>query len=146
MTAHLSTWQKELASAFNNPEDLLQYLNINSHPFSALARLDFPMRVPLSYAACMEKGRLDDPLLKQVLPITEELNNPVEFVVDPVGDLSALTEHCIIHKYQGRVLLITTGGCAINCRFCFRRNFPYADVQLNRQNEMTALDYIKNNA
>ncbi|OQK17884.1 EF-P beta-lysylation protein EpmB [Methyloprofundus sedimenti] len=145
MTAHISTWQQELASAFSKPEDLLLYLDIDSQAFSHLSRHDFAMRVPLSYANCMQKGKLDDPLLMQVLPIADELSNPAEFQNDPVGDLSALTENCIIHKYQGRVLFITTGGCAINCRFCFRRNFPYAEVQLNKHKEATALGYIQDN-
>lgn len=143
MTEPPSSWQQELASAFCKPEDLLNYLEIDSSLYSNYARNDFSMRVPASYAACMEKGILNDPLLKQVLPISDELTNPDEFQDDPVGDLSALVHDCIIHKYQGRVLLITTGGCAINCRFCFRRNFPYADVQLNKQKEMIALDYIE---
>lgn len=142
MTGHPSNWQQELASAFCKPEDLLNYLEINPSLYSNLARHDFSMRVPAGYAACMETGNINDPLLKQVLPIADELTNPDEFQDDPVGDLSALVHDCIIHKYQGRVLLITTGGCAINCRFCFRRNFPYADVQLNKQKEMIALDYI----
>ena len=146
MTDPLLTWQKELATAFSKPEELLKYLHLDSQTFSALARHDFAMRVPLSYAACMQKGKLDDPLLRQVLPVKNELINPDEFQDDPVGDLSALTENCIIHKYQGRVLLITTGGCAINCRFCFRRNFPYSDVQLNTRKEATALAYIQGNS
>ena len=145
MTSNQATWQKELATAFSKPEDLLQYLNLDSTAFSNLARDDFAMRVPLSYADCMQKGQLDDPLLMQVLPISDELINPGDFQDDPVGDLSALTENCIIHKYHGRVLLITTGGCAINCRFCFRRNFAYSDVQLNTQKEATALAYIQAN-
>lgn len=143
MTTHLSSWQKDLAAGFSNPEALLQYLKLGSRAFSTPARDDFSMRVPLSYAACMQKGEPNDPLLMQVLPVVDELNNPSEFQDDPVGDLVALTENCIIHKYQGRVLLIITGGCAINCRFCFRRNFPYAEVQLNTQKEVTSLDYIQ---
>lgn len=142
MTGHTPNWQQELASAFCKPEDLLNYLEINPSLYSNLARHDFSMRVPAGYAACMETGNINDPLLKQVLPIADELTNPDEFQDDPVGDLSALVHDCIIHKYHGRVLLITAGGCAINCRFCFRRNFPYADVQLNKQKETIALDYI----
>lgn len=145
MTEHLSSWQKDLASGFSNPRALLQYLKLDSWAFSTLARNDFSMRVPLSYATCMQKGEPNDPLLMQVLPVADELNNPAQFQDDPVGDLAALTENCIIHKYQGRVLLIITGSCAINCRFCFRRNFPYAQVQLNTQKKMTALDYIQGN-
>ncbi|MBE0468345.1 MAG: EF-P beta-lysylation protein EpmB [Methyloprofundus sp.] len=144
MTPHTSTWQTELAAAFTKPSHLLRYLNINSHTASTLAEQDFAMRVPLSYAACMEKGNLNDPLLKQVLPHANELIQYTNYSHDAVGDLSALTEDCIIHKYQGRVLFITTGGCAINCRFCFRRNFPYSEVQLNKQKEVRVLQYLHN--
>ncbi|MCF7972101.1 MAG: EF-P beta-lysylation protein EpmB [Methylococcaceae bacterium] len=143
MTPHTSSWQSELASAFTKPNDLLHYLNINIHSASALVEPDFPMRVPLSYAACMEKGNLNDPLLKQVLPIANELIQHTNYINDPVGDLSALAKNCIIHKYQGRVLFITTGACAINCRFCFRRNFPYSEALLNKQKETKALQYLQ---
>jgi EF-P beta-lysylation protein EpmB len=143
MSPHTPTWQTELAAAFTKLSELLHYLNINTHSVSTLAEQDFAMRVPLSYAACMEKGNLNDPLLKQVLPHANELIQQADYSSDPVGDLSALTEGCIIHKYQGRVLFITTGGCAINCRFCFRRNFPYSEVQLNKQKEAKALQYLQ---
>lgn len=143
MTGYTRGWQQELATAFCKPEDLLDYLEIDTSLYSNYARNSFSMRVPAGYAACMEKGKPDDPLLKQVLPIGDKSISPDEFQDDPVGDLSALVHDCIIHKYQGRVLLITTGGCAINCRFCFRRNFPYADVQLNKPKEIVALDYIE---
>jgi EF-P beta-lysylation protein EpmB len=75
----------------------------------------------------MEKGNLDDPLLRQVLPIAEELETTEGFSTDPVGDLAASIQPGLLHKYHGRALLITTGACAINCRFCFRRHFPYAE-------------------
>jgi EF-P beta-lysylation protein EpmB len=146
MTAPFSNWQQDLANAFTNPTDLLQYLGIHDAEFSLQAKQDFSMRVPRSYADCMHKGDLNDPLLKQVLPIDNELHSPADYQNDPVGDLSALTENCIIHKYYGRVLFIVTGGCAINCRFCFRRNFPYSEVQLNKQNTQTALEYLQNDA
>lgn len=145
MSSHLPNWQSELATSFSKPADLLNYLNIDASLFSKLALEDFAMRVPLSYASCMEKGNPNDPLLKQVLPIADELSSPNGFHLDPVGDLSALTENCIIHKYHGRVLFISTGGCAINCRFCFRRHFPYAEVQLNKQKETVALRYLEAN-
>lgn len=145
MSLHIPNWQSELATAFSKPADLLKYLNIDTSLFSELASKGFTMRVPLSYAACMQKGNPNDPLLKQVLPITDELSSPDGFQNDPVGDLAALAENCIIHKYHGRVLFISTGGCAINCRFCFRRNFPYAEVQLNKPKEAIALSYLEDN-
>jgi L-lysine 2,3-aminomutase len=104
------------------------------------------LRVPLSFAANMEKGNPHDPLLRQVLPITDELVSYEGFTNDPVGDCAAATQTGVLHKYQGRVLLINTGSCAINCRYCFRRHFPYADLQLSKQTEQAALQHIQNDA
>ncbi len=139
------TWQQELAAAFTHASELLHYLHIPAHHYSAAATEQFSLRVPLGYAACIEKNNLHDPLLKQILPSAQELEAHPHFLDDPVGDLNALKHDCIIHKYHGRVLLIATGGCAINCRFCFRRNFPYSDIQLTPQKEATILNYLHEN-
>ncbi len=145
---HLPTkWQTELGNAFTNFGDLLKFLNLSPEflPCSELAALSFTMRVPVGYAECMEKGNPNDPLLRQVLPVSDELNSYPGFINDPVGDLDAAKPGGIIHKYHGRILLITTGGCAIHCRYCFRRNFPYADLQLNKARVQEALQYIHDN-
>jgi EF-P beta-lysylation protein EpmB len=92
----------------------------------------------------MEKGNPDDPLLKQVLPVTEEIQVLPGFSADPVGDLAAQTAVGVIHKYHGRALFIMTGSCAINCRYCFRRNFPYSEFQLSKQKQQQAIDYLHN--
>ena len=81
----------------------------------------------------MEKGNPNDPLLRQVLPLAEELLDTPGFDRDPTGDLEAASEHGLLRKYQGRALLITTGACAIHCRYCFRRNFPYSHHQARRK-------------
>ncbi len=137
-------WQQQLAEAFNNIEDLCRYLHLspNDLPVSVAAAENFPLRVPLSFAACMEKGNPHDPLLRQVLPVNDELSTYPGFSDDPVGDLASATQTGVLHKYHGRVLLINTGSCAINCRYCFRRNFPYAEVQLGKQQEIAALQAI----
>lgn len=138
-------WQQQLSDAFNNIDDLCHYLHLSPAdlPVSAAAAKNFPLRVPLSFAACMEKGNPHDPLLRQVLPVNEELNAYPGFSLDPVGDLESATQTGILHKYHGRVLLINTGSCAINCRYCFRRNFPYADLQLSKQKEDAAVQAIQ---
>ncbi|SJM95236.1 putative lysine aminomutase [Crenothrix polyspora] len=138
-------WQQQLAEAFSTIEDLCDFLNLSPEdlPASVIASKAFPLRVPLSFAACMEKGNPYDPLLRQVLPIEDELFAYPGFCDDPVGDLPATAQAGVIHKYYGRVLLINTGSCAINCRYCFRRNFPYADLQLSKQKQAAAIDYIK---
>lgn len=139
-------WQQQLAEAFNNIEDLCRYLNLSPDdlPISAAAAENFSLRVPLSFAACIEKGNAQDPLLRQVLPVSEELFAYPGYSNDPVGDLAAATRIGVLHKYHGRVLLIDTGSCAINCRYCFRRNFPYADLQLSKQQEDAAIKSIQN--
>jgi len=148
-TAHFhQNWQQQLAQAFTTIDDLCRYLDLNSSDLavSAIAAQQFALRVPLSFAACMEKGNPNDPLLRQVLPIQDELAFYAGYSNDPVGDLPAATQTGILHKYQGRVLLINTGSCAINCRYCFRRNFPYADLQLSKQQEHAVILSIQNDS
>ncbi|MGZ5576258.1 MAG: EF-P beta-lysylation protein EpmB [Methylobacter sp.] len=139
-------WQQQLVEAFNNIGDLCHYLNLspNDLPISTAAAENFPLRVPLSFAACIEKGNAHDPLLRQVLPMNEELLDYPGYSNDPVGDLTAATQVGVLHKYHGRVLFINTGSCAINCRYCFRRNFPYTDLQLSKQQENAAIKSIQN--
>jgi L-lysine 2,3-aminomutase len=147
-TLHFAlNWQQQLSEAFTNIEDLCEYLELSSGdlPISIAASKQFAMRVPLSFAASMEKGNPNDPLLRQVLPIEDELVDYPGFNLDPVGDIKAAVQPGLLHKYQGRVLLINTGSCAINCRYCFRRNFPYNELQLSKQQESGAIEYIKSN-
>lgn len=141
-------WQLQLAEAFTAIEDLCRYLQLSPAdlPVSATAAKGFPLRVPLSFAACMEKGNPHDPLLRQVLPVKDEMSVYQGFSNDPVGDIPAAARSGVLHKYHGRVLLINTGSCAINCRYCFRRNFPYADLQLSKQKETAAIQYIEDDA
>jgi EF-P beta-lysylation protein EpmB len=90
----------------------------------------------------METGNPHDPLLRQVLPLQAELLDYPGYSHDPVGDLPAVATAGVIHKYHGRVLFIVTGGCAIHCRYCFRRNFPYQELQLSTQKTQQAIDFI----
>ena len=85
----------------------------------------FPLRVPQSYINKMRHGDPEDPLLRQVFPLIDEAVNNQNFVTDPVGDQLAITSPGLLQKYNGRALLLTTGACAIHCRYCFRRHFPY---------------------
>lgn len=138
-------WQQQLAEAISSLDELCGYLelSIEELPISVAAAKDFPLRVPLSFADCIEKGNPNDPLLRQVLPVRDELAVYPGFGDDPVGDLEAATQAGVLHKYHGRMLMINTGSCAINCRYCFRRNFPYADFQLSKQRELVAIQSIR---
>ena len=136
-------WQTLFANAIREPVELLQYLNL---PRSLLngaiaARATFALRVPLGYCQRIEKGNPNDPLLRQILPLEAELTKDQHFMLDPVGDLNAMEVPGLLHKYHGRVLIITTAACAVHCRYCFRRHFPYQENRAE-QNWQAAIDYI----
>ena len=122
-------WQQVLANSVSDPAELLAQLGLSER----LTAIDgdiirqFPLRVTQSYIDKMRHGDPYDPLLRQVFPIIDEGYSKKDFVEDPVGDHLALTSPGILQKYQGRALLLTTGACAIHCRYCFRRHFPYGD-------------------
>jgi EF-P beta-lysylation protein EpmB len=139
-----SLWQQELAEAFTDIEALCGYLDLSAADLSisSAAAKKFPLRVPRGFAARMEKGNPDDPLLRQILPISNELLAFPGFNADPVGDLQAVSAPGVLHKYRNRALFIATGACAVNCRYCFRRNFPYAELQLSKSKEDSAVAYI----
>lgn len=139
-----SAWQIELAQSFTDPINLLSYLGLTPKDvdFSPEAGRIFPFRVTHAYTQRIRKGDPDDPLLRQVLPQTAELRETTGYAIDPVGDLLSAVQPGLLHKYVGRVLLISTGACAIHCRYCFRREFPYTDWQLSRIGEPAMLNAI----
>ncbi|MFK5913494.1 MAG: EF-P beta-lysylation protein EpmB [Woeseiaceae bacterium] len=138
-------WQLALAQAFREPAELLDYLNLPQSLYAKKANNDFALRAPRGFCARIEKGNPDDPLLKQILPISNELADDIGFSVDPVGDLAAVEAPGLLHKYHGRVLLVTTPVCAIHCRYCFRRHFPYQENRAE-QDWLQAMDYIRLNS
>lgn len=125
-------WQRELAAAITDPAELLARLQLDPALLGpARAAADtFALRVPASYLARMRPGDPHDPLLRQVLPLGAELASPPGYLTDPVGDLPAGRVPGLLQKYRGRALVITTGACAVHCRYCFRRHYPYAEAQL----------------
>ncbi|WP_290698134.1 EF-P beta-lysylation protein EpmB [Amphritea sp.] len=138
------TWQTLLSQTLKSPEELLSYLQL---PDSLLeganrASLEFAMRVPRPWLDRIEKANPDDPLLRQVLPLGEELETVPGFISDPLEEMSSNPVDGLIHKYKGRVLVILTGACAINCRYCFRRHFPYDENRLGPEQWQKILDYI----
>lgn len=107
----------------------------------AAARL-FPLRVPRGYVTRMQRGNVNDPLLRQVLPLGDESRIVPGYDQDPVGDMQAMPVPGVLHKYHGRVLLTATGACAVHCRYCFRRHFPYHEANAGRDDWRPALAYV----
>ncbi|MEM6798067.1 MAG: EF-P beta-lysylation protein EpmB [Planctomycetota bacterium] len=120
-------WKRALREAVRDPAELCRLLELpDDWAAQATAAAErFPLLVPRGYVERMRKGDPRDPLLRQVLPLEAETAATPGFVTDPVGDAAAEFTPGLLHKYEGRVLLVTTGACAVHCRYCFRRHFPY---------------------
>lgn len=114
---------------FTDPLELLQYLNLTPEQveLSFSANQQFKFKVPFSYVQNIKHGDPDDPLLRQVLPVKGELIQAPDFTHDPLDENNSQCQAGMLKKYHGRVLLLTTPGCAINCRYCFRRHYSYSD-------------------
>ncbi len=141
----ITPWQTAFATAFREPAKLLQYLELPQSLLEHTALMEnnnFSLRAPLSYCQRIEKGNVNDPLLRQILPLNIELDEDPAFNIDPVEDLAAQEVPGLLHKYSGRVLIIMTEVCAIHCRYCFRRHFPYQENR-HEQNWQDVIDYIR---
>jgi EF-P beta-lysylation protein EpmB len=141
-------WQTDMAEAVRDPRELLALLDLDPGLLEPAQRAAaaFPLRVPRAFLARMRKGDPADPLLRQVLPLGAELEDVAGYVRDPVGDMPSVAAKGLLHKYRGRVLLITTGACGVHCRYCFRRHFPYSEENARSGEWQEALDYLKGDA
>lgn len=137
------TWQRELKRSIRSAAELLRTLGVQAERDFTVGD-DFPVRVPRPYIARMRRGDPDDPLLRQVLPSQSEAESVPGFRDDALGEAEAIVDAGLMRKYAGRALLIASGTCAVNCRYCFRRHFPYAE---HRQGSVfPALDAVRQDA
>lgn len=120
----MEKWRIEQRKGFSSPLAIADYLELSGEMRQkVIQRKDFPLHIPLRIAQKMPKGCISNPLALQFLPLDSELKGGG--MVDPVGDLSSKKCDALLHKYKGRALLLTTGACAMHCRYCFRQNYPY---------------------
>lgn len=142
------SWQEELSQLITDPKSLLDLLQLDESllPQAKKAAEEFPLRTTQSFARRIEPGNIADPLLRQILPIEHELSSPAEFSFDPLAETRSTPAKGLIHKYEGRVLLIAASQCAINCRYCFRRHFDYAGNTPSRNEWKEALTYIQSDS
>lgn len=143
--ASQQNWKKELANATTSARHLLERLKLEKHLDLVEEQAAFRCLVTDSYINKMQPGDINDPLLRQVLPLTEEdcLQTQQAGAIDPVGDIKAMSAPGLLHKYHGRALLISTGACAIHCRYCFRRHYPYKQSSCTSHAISEACDYLK---
>jgi L-lysine 2,3-aminomutase len=140
-------WQVLLSEGFASSTELLTFLGLSDADMGANRQAEqlFKTRVPRGFAACMARKNPDDPLLRQVLAIDDELVLTPGFTEDPLDEAAYNPVPGLIHKYHGRVLLTVTGACAIHCRYCFRRHFPYDANNPGRAGWDAVLSYIASN-
>ncbi len=138
------TWQDELRDSITDPAQLLKRLDLPEDLLegASLGASLFELRVPEPYLSRIEKGNARDPLLLQVLPLTQEAHKIPGYTTDPLEEKDANPLPGLIHKYTHRVLLVLSGACAINCRYCFRRHFAYQENQLGKEQWQAILAYL----
>jgi EF-P beta-lysylation protein EpmB len=141
------SWQKSLANLITDPKELLTLLKIDESWLerAVYASRAFPLRVTRSFVSRMVSGDIHDPLLKQVLPLAAELDELADYTTDPLQEQLVNPIPGLLHKYAGRVLVMPTGACAIHCRYCFRRHFPYHDNNLGAEGLHAHIDYLQQN-
>lgn len=144
IATHPVPWQQALAQVVRDRDELLAALGLDPDqaPYELSSPEDFPTRVPWAFGHRMHKGDWYDPLLLQVLALGQEQAHQPGFVNDPLEESAASPVKGLIHKYHGRVLLVASGGCAIHCRYCFRRHFPYQEQVPGRRDWSEFIDYI----
>lgn len=136
------SWQDALKSLFTDPLNLLAYLELSPDSLPWVKDQNFPLRVPLSFAERMKKGDPNDPLLRQVLSIGLESQKNIKTSCDPLNEKQYNPVPGLLHKYDSRVLLTFAPSCAVHCRYCFRRHFPYQENNPGRQGWQATLKYI----
>lgn len=137
-------WRELWRDAITDPGELLQAVGLGDRA-DLLPPDDagFALRVPRGFVARMRRNDPLDPLLLQVLPQRAEHDQAEGFTLDAVGDMASKAGHGVLHKYDGRALLIASGSCAINCRYCFRRHFPYGEEIAAASQWHEALAHVK---
>ncbi|WP_438463094.1 EF-P beta-lysylation protein EpmB [Marinomonas sp. PE14-40] len=138
-------WLLEIKAAIKSFDALANALelDVNTITKGQQAHQSFPLMVPAPYLSRIKKANLQDPLLLQILPLEQEMHQLPGYVKDPLAEKEHNPQKALVHKYSSRILVITSGSCAINCRYCFRRHFPYADNHLSSNEWSSLLDYLK---
>ncbi|HSP59334.1 MAG TPA: radical SAM protein, partial [Halomonas sp.] len=141
----LAPWQTQLARAIRDPRELCRRLDLDDAwlPGAERGHALFEVRVPEAYLARIRPGDIRDPLLRQVLPVSAEAEPTPGFVNDPLQEAKHTPAPGLIQKYAGRVLLMASPACAVNCRYCFRRHFPYAQNAPSRSRWESTLDHLR---
>lgn len=142
MTDTIPEWQAALSEVITDPLELSRLLHLDPNTLQ-IPSLHFPLRVPRSFVARMQKGNPHDPLLLQILPTGAEKQITSGYTHDPLAEKKANPLPGLLHKYYGRVLWLMGSACAVHCRYCFRQHFPYSDNLPGRTGWKALYQYIQ---
>jgi len=140
-------WQEALSDLITDPRELFKLLDLDPALLDAsfAAAREFPLKVPRNFVARIQKGNIHDPLLRQILPLGAELNKTLGYEADPLHEANVNPIPGLLHKYYGRVLVTLTSACAVHCRYCFRRYFPYDENNPGTSGWEKIFSYLKFN-
>ena len=147
------SWQQQMRTSIRDLKTLQKALDLappsatigdqsNSAGTAADAEASFSVFAPQPFVDRIERGNALDPLLLQLLPTAAENQSPEHFSLDPLAEADAVLTEGVLKKYAGRALFIVTGACAIHCRYCFRRHFPYSENSVDSSKWDQAIDAI----
>jgi EF-P beta-lysylation protein EpmB len=140
----MSQWQLELKNAVTNYSELFKLIDLEGQVLSQqIIDQKFPLLVTRSFIKRMRHNDINDPLLLQILPSLEETTIDNNYLDDPLQEKNFNIMSGLIHKYSGRVLILGSKSCAINCRYCFRKHFPYNSNIASGINLVNIINYIK---
>lgn len=139
------SWQEQLSQAIRQPDELLEYVGLipEAIGYSHKGIMEFPIRVPHAFANRILQNDPNDPILRQVFPYIDEESEISGFINDPLAEIEVQPVQGLLQKYKSRVLSITTAACAVHCRYCFRRHFPYHESSATNQHWKKALEFIR---
>jgi EF-P beta-lysylation protein EpmB len=141
MSCSIPLWRKIQRENFTSLQELSAYLELSQEQQQQLEQNSpFPLNLPRRLAEKIQKRCLEDPIFRQFVPLKSEGEKKGSFVKDPVEDCRAARTSKFLQKYHGRALLLTTGACAMHCRFCFRQNYEYAPLQTGFSQELQRIE------
>jgi EF-P beta-lysylation protein EpmB len=137
-------WREKQRLTFTKMHELARFLELSQE---SLACIDtsprFILNLPYRLAEKISKDNPNDPIFLQFVPLKKEKEHSAGFIVDPVLDHTFVSTGSLLHKYEGRALIVTTGACAMNCRYCFRQNYDYQASDKQFTKELTQIENEK---
>src|SRR6187401_348218 len=137
----------KLAATLRQPADLVGRGLAKAADLADLERVAarYAIAVTPEIAALIDSEDPNDPIARQFIPDSLELEQEPGENADPIGDDAHSPVAGIVRRYPDRVLFKLVHVCAVYCRFCFRREMvgPGKATALSDTAYRDALDYIR---